>query len=58
MVGAFNVWYTFPVWLTVAHTAIAAGIWFTLAFAILFTFYSPAPERLDERPVRKVQAHA
>ncbi len=58
MVGAFNVWYTFPDWLTVAHTAIAAGIWFVLAFAVLFTFYSPAPARLDERPVRKLQAPA
>lgn len=48
MVGAFNVWYSFPDWLTVSHTAIAAGVWFTLSFAVLFTFYSPAPERAQE----------
>ena len=48
MVGAFNVWYQFPDWLTVSHTAIAAGVWFTLSFAVLFTFYSPVPERVKE----------
>lgn len=45
IVGAFNVWYTFPDFLAVAHTVIAAGIWSTLAAAILLTFYVPAAER-------------
>lgn len=44
-VGALNVWYTFPEWLSVSHTVIAASIWLTLSTAILFTYYSPAPER-------------
>ena len=52
LVGAFNVWYTFPDWLTVSHTAIAACVWFTLAIAVLFTVYSPVPARV-ERPVSK-----
>lgn len=45
MVGAFNVWYAFPDWLSVSHTVIASGVWFTLATAVLFTFYAPAPAR-------------
>lgn len=53
MVGAFNVWYTFPEWLTVAHTAVAAGIWFSLSAAVLFTFYSPARERLSQPVSRR-----
>lgn len=48
LVGALNVWYTFPDFLAVAHTAIAAGIWSTLAAAILLTFYAPAAERHAE----------
>lgn len=42
LVGALNVWYTFPNYLTVAHTVIAASIWFTLAGAIILTFYAPS----------------
>ncbi|MGE5594422.1 MAG: COX15/CtaA family protein [Hyphomicrobiales bacterium] len=45
IVGAFNVWYTFPDTLTVAHTAIAAGVWFGLTTAAVFAFYAPAAER-------------
>jgi heme A synthase len=45
MVGAFNVWYTFPDWLSVAHTVIASCVWATLATAIMLTFYVPATER-------------
>jgi heme A synthase len=44
-VGAFNVWYTFPDWLSVSHTVIAASVWLTLSAAILFAYYSPAAER-------------
>jgi heme A synthase len=45
LVGALNVWYTFPDWLSVSHTVIAASVWLTLSAAILFTYYSPARER-------------
>lgn len=41
-VGALNVWYTFPDLLTVAHTVIAASIWFTLVGAIILSFYVPS----------------
>lgn len=44
-VGALNVWYTFPDTLTIAHTVIASGVWFTLTAAIVLTFYQPASER-------------
>ena len=42
LVGALNVWYTFPDYLTVAHTVIAASIWFILAGAIILTYYAPS----------------
>ncbi len=45
MVGAFNVWYTFPDWLTVAHTVIASCVWASLATTMMLTFYAPARER-------------
>ncbi len=48
MVGAFNVWYTFPDWLSVAHTVIASCLWATLSTAIVLTFYVAAPERRAE----------
>jgi cytochrome c oxidase assembly protein subunit 15 len=48
LVGAFNVWYAFPGWLTVSHTAIASGVWFTLSIAFLFTYYSRAPARVSQ----------
>jgi heme a synthase len=44
-VGALNVWYVFPEPLTVSHTAIASGIWFTLSAAVFLSFYSPVAER-------------
>ena len=42
MVGAFNVWYTFPDWLTVSHTVIASCIWFALSTAAVRGLYRPA----------------
>ena len=42
LVGALNVWYTFPDYLSVAHTVIAASIWFTLVGAIILTYYVPS----------------
>ncbi len=44
LVGALNVWYTFPDELTVSHTVLAASIWFTLSTAIALTYYAPAAE--------------
>lgn len=41
LVGALNVWYTFPDPLTVAHTAIAAGIWAVLTSGAALTYYQP-----------------
>lgn len=45
LVGALNVWYTFPDWLTVAHTVVAACVWLALAAASILAFYAPAAER-------------
>ncbi len=46
LVGALNVWYTFPDPLTISHTVLAASIWFLLSGAIALTYYVPvrAPE--------------
>jgi heme A synthase len=44
-VGALNVWYAFPDWLSVSHTVIAASIWGTLSIAIVLTFYSAVTVR-------------
>ena len=41
-VGAANVWLTFPDVLTVLHTVIASGVWFTLSCAIVLAWYVPA----------------
>ena len=48
LVGALNVWYTFPDALTVSHTVLAALIWFSLAGAALMTYYVPARARNRE----------
>jgi heme A synthase len=45
LVGALNVWYTFPDLLTVSHTAIASGVWFALSSALMLAYYSPAAGR-------------
>ena len=44
LIGALNVWYTFPDELTVTHTVIAASIWFTVSGAVALTYYVPAGE--------------
>lgn len=44
-VGALNVWFEFPEPLTVAHTALAAGIWFLLSSAAAIGYYAPVGER-------------
>lgn len=45
VVGALNVWFEFPEPLTVAHTALAAGIWFLLSGAAAIGYYAPVGER-------------
>lgn len=49
LVGALNVWYTFPDELTVSHTVLAASIWFTLSAAVALTYYVPAAESRAHR---------
>jgi heme A synthase len=57
LVGALNVWYTFPDWLVVAHTAIAACIWFGLSTSAILGLYRPVAERTsDPRIARGVPA--
>lgn len=58
LVGALNVWYTFPDPLTVAHTAIAAGVWFALAASAAFAYYAPAAERRRVRPPSRIEVPA
>lgn len=47
-VGALNVWWAFPDELTVSHTTIAAGVWFTLSAGALLAYYRPAPARTGQ----------
>ena len=42
LVGALNVWFTFPEPLTITHTVIASLVWFTLASVIIIDYYRPA----------------
>lgn len=49
VLGALNVWYTFPDVLAIAHTTVAAGIWLTLAAAAVSSYYAPAAERASRR---------
>jgi heme A synthase len=45
LVGALNVWYTFPDTLAVTHTVLASGVWITLVSTVILSYYSPAGER-------------
>lgn len=50
LLGALDVWYTFPAAVTVLHTAIAACLWAVLSTAGSLSFYLPAAEgRLTAR---------
>ncbi len=40
--GAINVWFAFPDAVTVAHTALAACVWFVLSSAALLALYNPS----------------
>lgn len=45
LAGALNVWYMFPDWLTVAHTALASLIWSAVTTMAVLAFYVPVRER-------------
>ncbi len=45
VVGALNVWWAFPDEMTVAHTAIAAGVWFGLSATAFLALYRPVASR-------------
>ncbi|MBI2765149.1 MAG: COX15/CtaA family protein [Chloroflexi bacterium] len=45
LVGALNVWYTFPDALAVTHTVLASGVWITLVTTVILSYYSPVGER-------------
>jgi hypothetical protein len=57
MVGAFNVWYTFPDPLTVTHTVLASLVWTTLVTTAILGYYQLAPAR-QSRPLRQAEASA
>lgn len=58
LVGALNVWYTFPEPLTVAHTAVAASVWFALSAAAVFAYYAPAAERRRQESPSRIEVPA
>lgn len=55
MVGALNVWYSFPDPLTISHTVIASLVWSTLSTSAVFGYYQLATER-QSRPLRRAEA--
>jgi heme A synthase len=57
MVGAFNVWYTFPDPLTVSHTVLASFVWTTLVTTAILGYYQLVPARRS-RPLRQAEASA
>jgi heme A synthase len=57
MVGALNVWLTFPDPLTISHTVIASLVWSTLSTAAAFGYYQLAPERI-RAAARRAEATA
>ncbi|MGD9935348.1 MAG: heme A synthase [Dehalococcoidia bacterium] len=58
IVGALNVWMTFPDPLTISHTVIASLVWFTLSSAALLAWYQPvaAQRRIESLAGGKVPA--
>ncbi len=53
LVGALNVWYTFPDVLTISHTVIASLVWFTLSAAVTLAWYSPVSARQRIGPLTR-----
>ncbi|MCX7617482.1 heme A synthase [Tepidiforma sp.] len=58
LVGALNVWYTFPDPLTVAHTAIAGCIWGVLSAGAALAFYEPYRAAAGARSLPRAEAPA
>jgi heme A synthase len=58
VIGAFNVWYTFPEPLTILHTVIASFIWFTLSAAATLAWYRPAAVPQAAGRMARGEAHA
>lgn len=57
LVGALNVWYTFPDWLVVSHTVIATAVWVTLSTSVTLAYYTPrALERKSRARTAEVPA--
>ena len=52
MVGALNVWFTFPDALSVLHTAIATSLWIVLASTAILYYYRPVASRRAGVPTR------
>jgi heme A synthase len=50
VVGALNVWYTFPDAITVAHTSLASLLWFALSSAAILALYHPATQEVAASP--------
>ncbi len=49
MVGALNVWYTFPEPLTISHTAIAGTLWFALSVGAALALYVPVSQPVQQK---------
>jgi heme A synthase len=50
VVGALNVWFTFPEPLTISHTVVASLIWFTMSTAAVTALYLPATASMPAVP--------
>lgn len=48
LVGALNVWYTFPEPLTISHTAIAGTLWFALSVGAALSLYVPVQQPVQQ----------
>ncbi len=58
LVGALNVWYTFPDPLTVTHTAVAGCIWGVLSAGAALGFYEPYRAAAGARSLPRAEAPA
>jgi heme A synthase len=58
VIGAINVWLTFPEALTILHTVIASFIWFTLSAAATLAWYRPAAARRAVGPLARKEVPA
>lgn len=58
LVGALNVWFTFPDPLTVTHTAVAGSIWGVLSAGAALGFYEPFRSVAGNRAATRLEAPA